>query len=87
MRYMFLVYSAETPQGPSAEEVEHLIRTHAAVTADARRKGVLIGCDALKPTVTATTVRSRDGKAREPRFRGPGERNRKRSGLVRRIEP
>src|SRR5262245_41966159 len=63
MRYMFLVYSSETPDGPSAEEVEYLIRTHAEVMADARRKGVLIGCDALKPTATATTLRSQGGKA------------------------
>jgi len=63
MRYMFLVYSSETPEGPSADEVEYLIRTHGAVMADARHKGVLIGCDALKRTETATTVRSRDGKA------------------------
>jgi hypothetical protein len=63
MRYMFLVYSSETPEGPSAEEVEYLVRTHGVVMADARRKGVLIGCDALKPTATATTLRLRDGKA------------------------
>src|SRR5262249_46696690 len=59
---MFLVYSSETPEGPSAEEVEYLIRTHGAVMADARRKGVLLGCDALKSTATATTVRAQAGK-------------------------
>ena len=63
MRYMFLVYSSETPEGPSADEVEYLIRAHGAIMADARRQGVLLGCDALKPTATATTVRSREGKA------------------------
>jgi hypothetical protein len=52
MRYRFLVYSRETPEGPSAEEVEYLIRTHGAIIADARQQGVLRGCDALKPTAT-----------------------------------
>ena len=63
MRYMLLMYSRETPEGPSAEEVEYLIRTHSAIVADARRKGVLLAVEGLKPTATATTVRSQDGKS------------------------
>jgi hypothetical protein len=59
---MFLVYSSETPQGPSADEVAYLIRTHEALIADARRKGVLRGCDALKSIETATTIRAQNGK-------------------------
>jgi hypothetical protein len=57
MRYMMLMYSRETPEGPSAEEVEYLIRTHNTVVADARTKGVLLAVEGLKPTKTATTIR------------------------------
>jgi hypothetical protein len=60
---MFLMYSRETPEGPSAEEVEYLIRTHGEIVADARRQGVLLGYEGLKSTALATTVRSLDGKA------------------------
>ena len=64
MRYMMLMYSRETPEGPSPDEVDFLIRTHSAIIADARRKGVLLGYEGLKPTATATTVRSQpDGAA------------------------
>ena len=57
MRYMMLMYSRETPEGPSPEEVESLIRTHGAVMADAQRQGVLLAVEGLKPTKTASTVR------------------------------
>lgn len=63
MRYMMLMYSRETPEGPSPEEVDYLIRTHGALIAEARQKGALLAYEGLKPTVTATTVRSQDGKA------------------------
>jgi hypothetical protein len=63
MRYMMLMYSRETPEGPSPEEVDYLIRTHGALIAEARRKGALLAYEGLKPTATATTVRSEDGKA------------------------
>jgi hypothetical protein len=62
MRYMFLVYSSESAEGPSAEEVEYSIRGHGAFMEDARRQGILVACDALKPTYTATAV-SHAGKA------------------------
>ncbi len=58
MRYMMLMYSRETAEGPSPEEVEHLIREHSAIVADARRKGVLIAYEGLKPTSAAKTVRA-----------------------------
>jgi hypothetical protein len=64
VRYMMLMYSLETPEGPSPDEVDYLIRTHSAIVADARRKGVLLAVEGLKPTSTATTVRSQqNGKA------------------------
>jgi len=58
VRYMMLMYSRETPEGPSAEEVEYLIRTHSAIVADAKKKGVLLAVEGLKPTKAATTVRA-----------------------------
>src|SRR5262245_42472082 len=61
MRYMFLMYSKETPEGPSPEEVDYLIRTHRALIHDASEKGVLVDYEGLKPTVTATTVRPESG--------------------------
>lgn len=57
MRYMMLMYSRETPEGPSPEEVEDLVRTHRSLVAEAQKKGVLLGVEGLKPTKTATTVR------------------------------
>lgn len=57
MRYMFLMYSEETLEGPSAEEVEYLIRTHGALIKEARRKGVLVAVEGLKSTATATSIR------------------------------
>ena len=63
MRYMLLMYSRETPEGPSPEEVEDLIRGNAAVIAEARRKGALLSVEGLKSTASATTVRVDDGKA------------------------
>jgi hypothetical protein len=64
MRYMMLMYSRETPDGPSAEEVDYLIRTHSAFIADARQKGALVAVEGLKSTKTATTVRApREGQA------------------------
>ena len=61
MRYMMRMYSQETPEGPSPEEVESLIRTRTKIAADARRKGVLVAVEGLKPAATAATVRSGSG--------------------------
>lgn len=61
MRYMFLIYSHETDEPRSPEEVQKVIQGHSAVMKDARQKGVLLGCDRLKSTSTATTVRFDNG--------------------------
>ena len=57
MRYMFLIYSQETPDGPPAESIELLKQSHRAVMEETAAKGILVAVDGLKPTVTATTVR------------------------------
>jgi hypothetical protein len=63
MRYMMLMYSRETPEGPSPDEVDYLVKTHGALIAEARQKGILVGYEGLKPTATATTVRAQGGTA------------------------
>jgi len=62
MRYMFLMYSQETPEGPSPEEVMRSKTGNWAVMQEAREKGVLLAVEGLKPTPTATTVRIDNGK-------------------------
>lgn len=62
MRYMFLIYSRETPEDLAPDQVESLRLGHRTVMEDAARKGVLAGVDALLPTSTATTVRINNGK-------------------------
>lgn len=61
MRYMFLIYSSETDAVYPAAMQEVAAR-HGAVMEEARRKGILQGAEPLKPTSTATTVRSQNGK-------------------------
>lgn len=63
MQYMFLIYSRETPEGPSIEEGQVAKEAHWAVMEAAREKGVLVAVNGLKPTVTATTVRVQGDQA------------------------
>ena len=63
MRYMFLIYSQERPEGPAPEQIENLMRNHASVMDETAQKGILVGVEGLKPTSMATTVRMNDGKA------------------------
>ena|SRR5689334_6233458 len=62
MRYMFLVYSVENCD-PSPEIVRSVAQRHRQVMDEAARRGVLESAEPLKPTNTATTVRTGDGKA------------------------
>ena len=61
MRYMFLIYSQETEEPLSPEEFDRVANGHRAVMADAQQKGILLGCEKLKPTRAATTVRLNNG--------------------------
>jgi hypothetical protein len=58
---MFLIYSQETDEPLSPEDFEQIVNGHRAVMADAGRQGILLGCERLKPTRTATTIRARNG--------------------------
>ncbi len=62
MRYMFLIYSKETADGLPPADAADLIAGHRAVMDDAKRLGILVGVEGLKPATTATTVRSGGGK-------------------------
>ena len=61
MRYMFLVYSKETAEAQL--ELEEVARQHAAVMKEASQRGVMRAADPLKPTSTATTIRTKNGEA------------------------
>jgi hypothetical protein len=63
MRYMLMIYSQETAEPLSPEDVTTLRRAHAAVMDESAQRGVLCGVERLKPTVTATTVRTINGSA------------------------
>ena len=64
MRYMFLIYSKETPGGLSTDAIalQGLMEGHRTMIAESAAKGVLRGLDPLKPTSTATTVRMQNGQ-------------------------
>lgn len=64
MRYMLLVYSRETQMQKMPPEEEQRIRAaHWAVMNAAAERGIFRGAEPLEATPTATTVRTRDGKA------------------------
>jgi hypothetical protein len=62
MKYMFLIYSQERPEGPDPTQIDDIKGRHWAVMQEAKEKGVLLAVEGLKSTVTATTVRIQDGK-------------------------
>jgi hypothetical protein len=62
MKYMFLIYSQERPDGPDPTQIDDIKSRHWAVMQEAKAKGVLLAVEGLKSTVSATTVRIQDGK-------------------------
>jgi hypothetical protein len=63
MRYMFLVYSTETAEAAATPgSLGDVAAAHRRVMDEASSKGVLQGAEPLKPTSTATTVRTQNGK-------------------------
>ena len=61
MKYMFLIYSRETAEPLLPGELERIASGHRALMSEAGQKGILLGCEKLKPTRSATTVRTKDG--------------------------
>jgi hypothetical protein len=63
MRYMLLVYSKETDAARrSPQEEQELKAAHWAVMDETAKRGIFRGAEPLKPTSTATTVRTQGGK-------------------------
>ncbi|HWC17909.1 MAG TPA: YciI family protein [Terriglobales bacterium] len=62
MRYMFLVYSVEDG-AVSPELLQSVAQRHRQVMDEAARQGVFESAEPLKPTNTATTVRTKGDKA------------------------
>ena len=60
MRYMFLVYSVEKPDLDPAM-LQSIAEQHRRVMDEAAKSGVFESAEPLKPTATATTVRSNNG--------------------------
>ena len=58
MKYMILIYEAETAQEPDQAEMQKWFD----VTEEMQKAGVMVAGDALHPTATATTVRIRGGE-------------------------
>jgi hypothetical protein len=63
MRYMLLVYSKERDMAQmSQEENDKIVAAHWAVMEETAKRGIFRGAEPLKPTSTATTVRTHGGK-------------------------
>ena len=63
MRYMLLIYNDETKDlAPSDPGWDELMAAYGAFTDEVRANGTFVGGDPLQPTMTATTVRVRDGQ-------------------------
>jgi hypothetical protein len=64
MRYMLLIYGDEkAAQKMSREAGEAIFREYGEFTDGIRKSGAFLAGDPLQPTSTATTVRSKNGKA------------------------
>ena len=61
MRYMFLVYSVERADMEPAI-LQAVAEQHRKVMSEAAQRGVFESAEPLKPTTTATTIRSNDGQ-------------------------
>ena len=52
MRYMFLIYSQETPEPAPPEEQAKVMEAHHAVLTETAQKGVFRAAGPLKPKLT-----------------------------------
>ena len=63
MKYLCLIYTSEASAGTmTKDEVGKLMGEYGAFTEAIKKSGHYVGGNALQPTATATTVRSRGGK-------------------------
>jgi len=61
MRYIMLIYSQED-ETATREQIGVVAEAHRALLNETQNRGILRGAEPLAPSVTATTVRVRDGK-------------------------
>jgi hypothetical protein len=62
MQYALLIYTPETTEEPSPEELQRVMAGYNAFTEHVRGNGAYRAGEALDETSTATTVRVRDGR-------------------------
>ena len=62
MRYLLLIYTAETDEKPSEDVANASHAAYGAFTSDIKARGLFQAGEALTPTSTATTVRVVDGE-------------------------
>ena len=63
MRYLLLIYTSEaTDPKPGSPEFNEMMPGYAIFTQDVQQRGLFQSGEALQPTVTATTVRVRNGE-------------------------
>lgn len=63
MQYLLLIYEDEAiERARSDADRQQLFADYARFTEELKASGKMLGGDALEPTSTATTVRSRDGE-------------------------
>ena len=62
MRYLLLIYTAESMEPPTDEAAAAQVDAYNAYTREVRARGAYQAGEALHPTSSATTVRVRDGE-------------------------
>jgi hypothetical protein len=62
VKYLLLIYTPESVEAPPPEDLQKIMDAYDAFTEHVRGAGAYVAAEALQPTVTATTVRVRDGQ-------------------------
>ena len=62
MKYLLLIYTPESTEPPAPEVLDAVMDAYNAYTEHVKSSGAYVAAEALQPTVTATTVRVRDGQ-------------------------
>ena len=62
MKYLLLIYTREPTEQPPDDVIAEVMDAYNAFTQHVRDRGAYLAGEALQPTVTATTVRVRDGQ-------------------------
>ena len=62
MRYLLLIYTAESAEAPPPDEADVMNTAYAEFTRDVRDRGLYEAGEALHPTSSATTVRVQAGQ-------------------------